>query len=196
MKKAKALRATALHVAGVAALAVAWAGPAVAADSAGRQADATATVQQDLSSITSLDEVVVTGKLDSLSGIRAAIKDSEERFYARYNELNKDRNFDITCRNEAPTGSRVDRDNCQAQVVDETSAAEAQAFVSGIAGTVPVTPMTVLRSSAAAEMRQRALVLLKNDPELMQDLLEHARLEQMYQQMVRKKFKGHLFGGH
>lgn len=178
-------------------LALACAGPVCAEDSGEIKAEGNATAAtQDLSRISSLDEVIVTGKLDSLSGIRAAIKDSEDRFYARYNELNKNRDYDITCRTEAPTGSRVDRDNCQAQIVDETSAAQAKAFVSGTAGTVPVTPMTVLRSSAAAEMRQRALLLLKSDPELMQDLLEHARLEQMYKQMVKKRFKGHLFGAH
>ena len=176
-----------VRLAAAAALALTGTGQVSAGDNAQGKADAAAS--QDLSSITSLDEVVVTGKLDTLSGIRDAIKDAENRFYARYNELNKDRDYDVMCRREAPTGSRVARDICQAQVVDEVSSEQARDFVAGTAN-ARLTPMTVLVGSAAAEMRQRALALLKSDPELMHDLLEHARLEQMYQDMVHKQFKG------
>jgi hypothetical protein len=177
------------------ALIVACGGGALAEEVAGASADAKAEAAgtQDASRITSLDEVVVTGKLDSLAGIRQAMKAAERRFYERYNELNKDWRYDIICRREAPTGSRLAIDTCQAQIVADTSADQARAFVTGTAGTVPVTPQSVLRNAGAAEMRQRTLVLLKSDPELLRDLLEHARLDQMYKEMSRKKFKGHLF---
>ncbi len=191
------------------AMAMLCAGRVLAAEeSAGGNAGAAAP--QDISKITSLDEIVVTGRLDSLSGIRQALVDSESRFNARYNELNKDDRFDIVCRDEMPTGSHIARRHCYPKFMDEMGQQPGQMLTSGT-GAASIDPVTSLgvpgggdrtvwlqspemvQLSSMNELKRRTLALVNSDPDLKRDLLEHARLEQIYRQLGRKKFKLHLF---
>lgn len=59
-----------------------------------------------------VDEIVVIGRTPA--EIRAQIKAAEEAVYDRFNEINSDDEFDIHCRQEAPTGSHIKRRVCQA----------------------------------------------------------------------------------
>src|SRR3982751_3474558 len=72
-----------------------------------RAATATASSQES-------EEVVVRGT--RLYELRAAIIAAEDRFYARYNELNKVDDFDIECTVEAPTGTRFKQRTCRTNV--------------------------------------------------------------------------------
>lgn len=56
------------------------------------------------------DEVLVRGT--RLRDLRRGIVDAEERFYARYNELNKVDDYDIDCSRDAHTGSKIPRRRC------------------------------------------------------------------------------------
>jgi hypothetical protein len=40
--------------------------------------------------------------------------DAEDRFYSRYNELNSVDEFDVSCHEEARTGTRLSKRNCRA----------------------------------------------------------------------------------
>jgi hypothetical protein len=148
-------------------------------------AETVAVAPEDLSGIETLDEVVVTGKLDSLSAARQAVIAAEDRFYARYNELNTDDRMDILCRFEAPTGSRIPRRVCQPKLVEEAARDEAQRFLNTANGSYA--PLTM--DSMKAELKARTLKLLAKDPELKRALLERARLEQYFNDLHQKKFK-------
>ena len=177
-----------MHLA--AALALAGTGQVFAGDGAAAKADASATTaSRDLSGLASLDELIVTGKLDSPGAVKAALLDSENRFNARYNELNKDDDYDIVCRDETPTGSHIPVRSCQAKIVDEETAEQGQAFFRNLATGAPtwIVPPESLRRQAMFEVAERTLVLLKSDPELRRDLLEHVKLEQLYKELSKKK---------
>jgi hypothetical protein len=101
-----------------------------------------------LDRLTRLDEIVVTGEALSVTGLRAAMIEAEQRFYDRYNELNDVEEFDVNCRVEAPTGSRVNRRSCTA-VFEDNAAREAgvesfkiRQFVHEYGGRPPYIPAT------------------------------------------------------
>jgi len=66
------------------------------------------------------EEVVVRGRSRTL--LRAEIRIAEEALYERFNEINSDDEFDIFCRFEPVTGSRVLRRLCQANFWREADA--------------------------------------------------------------------------
>jgi hypothetical protein len=140
---------------------------------------------------TRLDEVLVTGKLDSLIGIRQALIASENRFNARYNELNQDDDYDVVCRQNTPLGTHIPQRLCQPNIVDKEAAVEAEEFFRSINTGGPGTPLTSperLRIESMHELKKRTLALVNIDPQLKQELVEHSRLEQRYKQMLKRKF--------
>lgn len=145
------------------------------------------STQVDIMEVETLDEVVVKGNLTSLSGLRAAIIAAEDRFYARWNELNADDQYDIQCRVEAPTGRRMFRRSCAPRVVDDLTHAIAMGLVRGNSDTnAQYKTSEDVRLAAARELKRRTLVLLDQDPELRQALLERARLSELYKVMEAK----------
>ena len=70
------------------------------------------------------DEIIVKGE-KSLSALRREVWDLEEDFYSRYNELNDDRDYDVKCFFETPTGTRVKNHVCRARFVTNAYSAGA-----------------------------------------------------------------------
>ncbi len=156
-----------------------------------RSAETVATAPAYIDGLTELDEIVVSGELESLSGARKAIIEAEDRFYARYNELNKNDAFDINCRIEIPTGQRLGFRVCQPRYVDDGLHQEAQRlYLPTDEGTVQLQTADVIYSARVDEMKKHTLALVKQDPELLRALLERARLEQFYTELRKKKLKG------
>lgn len=155
-------------------------------------AEADTAPPQYLSKIRTLDEVVVTGDLTTLSGLRQAMLEAENRFYLRFNELNQDRNLDIRCRNQAPTGSRVKRKVCVAAMADDLSHEQAMLFLTGQASSIGVQSAGQVQRTTLPLLAQKTMDLLKSDPELLRALLEHARLQQMYQELRKEKHQEHF----
>jgi hypothetical protein len=60
-----------------------------------------------------LDRVDVYGSRTPLWKLREAIIEAEDRFHARYNDLNTKDDFDIKCRVEASTGTRLTTRKCK-----------------------------------------------------------------------------------
>lgn len=142
-----------------------------------------------------LDEVLITARTDSLSSLRQALIDAEDRFYARLNELNEDDALDILCRTEAPTGARLKRRTCAPRLLDDASREQAMLLVAGSGGTggnLKLKSTGDLRAMAAEELKRRTLPLLDTDPALRQALLERTRLQQMYDDLRRRKLDGKI----
>ncbi len=154
---------------------------------AGWSATTKALTPKIVSEVHSLDEIVVTGDRDSLSGARKAIIEAEDRFFARFNELNKDNAYDISCDMVKPTGTQIPMRLCNPRIVDDISHDETFELIRRGEGVI--TSRDTLRSAAAVELKRRTLELLKHDPELLRALLEHARLEQHYQALRKAKFE-------
>jgi hypothetical protein len=70
-------------------------------------------VESSAASAQELDEVTVFGSAGHLTELRAAAIAAEDRFYARYNDLNEIDDFDVLCREEARIGTRLRKRNCR-----------------------------------------------------------------------------------
>lgn len=151
-----------------------------------------ASPPQDIMKVTTLDEVVVTGELDTLSGLTKAIHEAEDRFYERYNTLNPDDRLDAQCRSEAPTGTRLNVRTCQPRAVDDATRSEALRLVAITDGNRKLASTYDIRTALSPAMKQRTLQMLQKDPELRRALLEHARLVKMYDELREKKFQQHF----
>ena len=69
-----------------------------------------------------LGEVMVEGTRRQQQQMRLELQRIETRFYARYNELNTDDEFDIDCADEALTGTAFRNRSCQPRFVADISA--------------------------------------------------------------------------
>ena len=75
-----------------------------------------------------LDPVIVKGKRGGLAEMRQEMVQLEERFFARYNELNTRDEFDTHCHQEARLGTRFERRYCRAVFEAEAFEKEARDF--------------------------------------------------------------------
>jgi len=73
------------------------------------------------------EEVVVEGK--SLSQLRTEIVRAEERFYEKYNKLNKDREYAMQCEESATTGTKLTSRKCKPRMVETATSQQARDFL-------------------------------------------------------------------
>jgi hypothetical protein len=78
---------------------------------------------------TELPEVKVEGR--RLSQMRQDIIKAEDRFFAAFNELNKDDDFDMHCATQAPLGTHIQTRVCRVRFYEKAQEEEAHAFVTG-----------------------------------------------------------------
>ncbi|HXC60737.1 MAG TPA: hypothetical protein VN645_15585 [Steroidobacteraceae bacterium] len=143
------------------------------------------------------DEIVVHGT--RLYELRAAIVAAEDRFYARYNELNKVNDFDIECTVDAPTGTRFKQRTCLTRLQQRAQQENGREFVqmlqdqsAGLTGTAPITDPNTAMLARYEEYKRNVLYLLKMNPELRQLVRERDAAEKRYNEERRKRFKGRL----
>ena len=95
--------------------------PAGASTASGDQPKIQASVPVETHNDT-LGEVMVEGHRKQQQQMRLELQRIETRFYARYNELNTDDEFDIHCADEALTGTAFRNRSCQPRFVADISA--------------------------------------------------------------------------
>jgi hypothetical protein len=145
----------------------------------------------DISQVKELEEILVAGDRNSLHAARRAVADAEDRFYARYNAVNDDHAYDVLCRDRAPTGSLIERRICLPRLVEDAIEADTQRMMQTSNGLTTVVAPDLLHASVAPELKRRMLAQVKKDPELLRALLEHARLQQHYEALRKRKFEDH-----
>jgi hypothetical protein len=134
--------------------------------------------------LTELDEVRVLGV--KVSQMRARLIAAEERFYARYNELNTNNDFDVECKSEARLGTRLRRRSCKPVYFANAQTAEAQAI---ILGDDPVDAQVVLLERME-EYRKAALAVINSDPKLRKLARDREKLEELFIKERNKRMKG------
>ncbi len=75
----------------------------------------------------SLDEVQVRG--ERLSSLKKAVAVKQDKFVSLYNKLNDDKRQDVTCRENAATGTRLSKRRCSTRGEDEARQEEAAAYL-------------------------------------------------------------------
>jgi hypothetical protein len=149
-----------------------------------------------------LDEVLVNGT--RLRDLQAAVVKAEDRFYARYNELNKNDDFDIECRVEAPLGSKIPRRLCLTKVQLQAKTAYGREFLqslqdmtrvpggSGGVGKPPDTNPAAIWGARYEEYRANMLSLLNNYPELRRLAGEGEAARKRFDDEYKRRLKGRL----
>lgn len=138
------------------------------------------------------DEVIVRGT--PLWELRENVIKAEDRFYSRYNELNKVDDFDVDCRWDAPTGSHVKQRGCLTRLaarVDQVYTSDYVNFLQGF-GPMPDSDPHVMLLDRYADFRDNVQYLLKMNPDLRRLVQERAAAVKRYNDERRKYFKGRL----
>lgn len=146
-----------------------------------------------------LDEVVVQGRRIELAQLRDQLIQLEDRYYARYNELNTRDIFDIHCADEARTGTRLERRYCRAEF--EIRAFQQEGIehywslfrVMGgesktreaVAEWIPPAPPSLQIERRRAEFRRTMERVTRDNPELVDLLQQRAQLAGKYEKLLR-----------
>jgi hypothetical protein len=123
------------------------------------------------------EEIVVRGRSRAL--LRMQFELAEDAVYERFNEINSDDEFDIHCRREVTTGSRIQQRVCQGNFWREAQADAGQETARGLQGSASLNPQLFLgealykRELLAEEMRR----LASEDEQLLQSLVVLANVK-------------------
>jgi hypothetical protein len=131
-----------------------------------------------------MDQVVVTASQKKLSQLEAQLREAEDQFYARYNELQSDRRFKVTCTMEAPMGSLIKGHVCRPQFVSDANERRAEELF-GV-GKSPPASMAIIAHDP--EFESSMLSVINHDPQLKQWLQDHDSLQRRYDRMRVKMF--------
>jgi len=139
-----------------------------------------------------IEEVIVSGGLDSLSKLRKAMDRAEDRVYERYNELNKHRDYDIECITEAPLGSRQKVRKCQPRYVSDAMHEDAfDALFRNQNSATRLRSVSALAAGRQSFLRKAMLEAAQKDPEMQRAMVEHTLLKERYEKVLQEKLAKH-----
>jgi hypothetical protein len=153
-------------------------GPAFAVQAVAQPAGTTAPERVEL------DEVTVMGK--KLYQMRKEIVEAEDRFYAAFNELNTNDDYDVHCATEARTGTRIRNRVCKPVFYANAQENEARAMLTG--DYAPPADLVALERSD--DYRKGVLAVINKNPKLRRLVRERDELEQHYLKERQARFKG------
>ena len=137
-----------------------------------------------------MEEVEIRGT--RLYEMREAIIKTEDRFFARYNELNKIQEFDIVCNKRASTGTVISQRVCRTRAVDTAQSDEARSLLLDVVqdgGSSHAPEASQVLLAKEPEYEANMLKILNSDRELKKLVKEHERLEQRYAKARKEQFK-------
>lgn len=128
-----------------------------------------------------LDEAVVSGT--RLWNLREDVIKADNAFYALFNELNTDDDFDVHCRTERLKGLHITRRMCRPGYLEEALEDDARDFIAemnGRPGSISAPPAHVL-VRRQDEWRDNMLKVINSDARLRQLFRERERLQRRYE---------------
>jgi hypothetical protein len=133
-----------------------------------------------------VDAEVNVSAVRKLAQMRKEIQTAEDRFLAKYNELNQERQYAIKCNQEAFTGSKFYRRVCRPEFVSAATRDEAVTWVRGNS----FIPSALVMESKQAGFRQNMIALAEKSPELRRIAKERGDLEKRYEELLRRTVTG------
>jgi len=135
-----------------------------------------------------IEEVIVSGKLDSLSQLRKAMDRAENRVYERYNEINKVADYDIECIVEAPLGSRQKVKKCQSRYVSDAMHEDGfDALFRNQNSATRLRSVSALGAERQTYLQKAMLEAARTDLQLQRAMIEHSLLQERYQKVLKEK---------
>jgi hypothetical protein len=147
-----------------------------------------------------LEEVLVRGI--RLRELKASVVEAEDRFYARYNNLNKVDIFDIECRVEAPLGTKIPQRWCLTNLQLKARREYAREYLlvlqdmakfgyDGL-GKPPDTNPEAVWASRYEEYKANMLQLLNQHPELRRLADEGEEARKRFDAEYKRRLNGRL----
>jgi hypothetical protein len=137
---------------------------------------------------TEIEEVIVSGKFDSLAQVKKAMDRAEDRVYDRYNEINQGTDYDIICRTEAPLGTRLKSKKCEPRYIDDARHEDTvEMFYRSQNGNVKLLAVAAIAAQRRSFLRTAMLQAAKNDPEMQHAIVEHALLKERYEKLLKER---------
>lgn len=129
-----------------------------------------------------LEEVAVIGR--RLYRLQYELVKAQDRFFARYNDLNTNDDFDIHCSYRAPTGTTLRKRECQVEFILEHTGQQGRDFLESLTSSSsrPATsPPNVVWLERREEFRENFRQQLRASPELRQLMLEWQQQQARYE---------------
>jgi hypothetical protein len=121
-----------------------------------------------------------------LRDLRKSLSKAEERFFALYNRFNRNADQQMSCKDDAPTGSRLSKRSCSTRAQAKANEEMARNYMSAAAG---IGADQGQQASAEGKVPPERLEFQKNlqklldeNPELRQSFEEYLSARQQYQQ--------------
>jgi hypothetical protein len=134
-----------------------------------------------------IPEVVVESK--RLSTMRKEIIQTENKFFALFNQLNTDDDFDVHCNMEATTGTHLQKRLCLVQFYQDAQAEWTRAQLTGDYAPPP----DLVALERGPEYKKRALQVINAHPELRRLVKERDALERKFNATRKQRLKDHWF---
>jgi hypothetical protein len=144
-------------------------------------------------SVVELEQVDVIGK--KLHQMRRELIAAQDRFYAHFNELNTNDDFDIHCTMHAPIGTGIRQRQCRLEFLKEAAAQEGHNFFLGLTSDPPTitrsgVPVQTQWYARSDEYRETVKALLETSPELQELALTWQRLQEQYDAARKQRLEG------
>ena len=142
-----------------------------------------------------MEEVIVRGT--RLYELRAAIVAAEDKFFARYNDLNTIDDFDIDCNRVQITGTKFQKRRCAPRLLDKVLASDARETLEAMQdgrqkrGEDP----DAILARHSGEYKENMLKILRNDPQLRALVRDREKAQERYDREHKKRMKGRLMLG-
>lgn len=133
-----------------------------------------------------LDEVIVNARKEKLSQLRKQIEKAQDAMYDTYNRINKVPEYQVYCRTETSTATRMPIHQCKPRLVNDATEAEATAFLHG----EPFRPSGSVINEKMPDFEKHLRDVIRRNPKLHQAVLDYGALVKHYEVVRREKFKG------
>jgi hypothetical protein len=121
-----------------------------------------------------LEEVLVEGT--PLWKLRQKMIKVEDQFYSLYNKVNKDKDFNVNCHIETPTGRIIKERVCRVEFIEDAERTEVQAMLDG--HNAP--PADMVAQARESEFERHFLQVVNSDPRLVKLVREREALGRKY----------------
>ena len=125
-----------------------------------------------------IDDIVDVGQ-KSLAEWRRNVFQAEEEFYSVYNKLNDDKEYDVRCFYERPTGTRVKNHVCRAKFVTKAYARHAARNRNDLSRVANQDADSVLAEKTAT-YQEKLETLIDANPELQAALVRYNTLRAQF----------------
>ena len=135
--------------------------------------------------IETMEEIIVYGD-KSLHTLRQEVFRAEENFFAVFNTLNEDDEYDIRCFYEVPSFTHIRRHVCRAYFVSDATSAAAETWRTE-GPRRPIVPAAAVIQTKKKRLREIMETLVAERPELLQALSEYTDAKQILESEKKRR---------